>query len=68
MFLALACAVASCSGLFLAPHLPIARTVSQVNAAATGGKAAPNKKVAARGGADDDQFDDIEIGDDLLPP
>merc|ERR1711907_678847 len=39
----------------------------QVNAAATSGKAAPTKKVTASGGADDDQFADVELGDDLLP-
>lgn len=41
---------------------------AQVNAAAGGGKGSskPSKKVTA-GGADDDHFADVDLGDDLLP-
>ena len=41
---------------------------SQVMAAAASGKqGGPGKKVTAGGGADDNQFADVELGDDLLP-
>ena len=46
----------------------IGYTPAQVNAAAGGGKGSskPSKKVTA-GGADDDHFADVDLGDDLLP-
>uniref|UniRef100_A0A7S2GHG3 EF-hand domain-containing protein n=1 Tax=Haptolina brevifila TaxID=156173 RepID=A0A7S2GHG3_9EUKA len=41
---------------------------AQVQAASASGKpGGPAKRVTAGGGADDDQFADVELGDDLLP-